>query len=128
MRIARAGEESSQRSKGKSQKAKLRAAEGRHGGEVALAVLLVQVPERGLERRLLIDLLRGLERWLLRGLEQALLRGLGQGLERWLLRGLDRVLFLALLPVLCERRFRIPQNHRFRIPHPGGKESGLWMS
>jgi len=39
--------------------------------------LLVQVPERGLGRRLLIDLLRGLEHTLLQGLEQALLQALG---------------------------------------------------
>jgi hypothetical protein len=38
--------------------------------EVALAVLLVQVPERGLERRLLVGLLRELERALLQGLLQ----------------------------------------------------------
>ena len=58
MRIAGAGEESSQRSKGKSQKARLRKAEGRHDGKLRW-VLLVQVPERGLERLLLSDLLRG---------------------------------------------------------------------
>jgi hypothetical protein len=52
--------------------------------------LLVQVPERGLGRPLLIGLLQGLEHALLRGLLQVLLRALGRGLERWLLRGLNR--------------------------------------
>jgi hypothetical protein len=33
------------------------AGEGTHGGEVAPVVLLVQVPERGLVRLLLVDLL-----------------------------------------------------------------------
>jgi len=63
------------KSKGKSQRPRGKTAGDRRQArrEVALVVLLVQVAERGLERLLLIDLLRGLE--------QVLLRALGQGRE-----------------------------------------------
>jgi len=67
----------------------------------------LQVPERGLERLLLVDLLQGLEQALLQGLEQVLLRGLGQGLEQWLLRGLGRVLFRTLLQRQEQVLFRV---------------------
>jgi hypothetical protein len=70
--------------------------------EQRLGVVLLQVPERGQERLLLVGLLQGLEQALLQGLEQALLRVLGQGLERWLLQDLGRVLFWVLLQRLDE--------------------------
>jgi hypothetical protein len=59
-KAGREAAESSQRSKGKSQEARLRAGEGRRGGKLRW-VLLVQVPKRGLERLLFIGLLQGLE-------------------------------------------------------------------
>ena len=58
--------------------------------------MLVQVPLRGLEQWLLIDLLRALERALLQGLEQALLRAVSTDLEFPRITGLE-------FPTLVER-------------------------
>jgi putative addiction module component (TIGR02574 family) len=37
-------------------------------------------------------------------------------------RGQRKAVPAAKAMASCKHRLRIPQNHRFRIPHPGGKE------
>ena len=82
-------------------------------------VLLVQVPVRGLERRLLVDLLHEAEQAPLRRLSRdegrVLLQALGRGLARLLVRGQERRLSRDEDRALFRAQIQHPEQALFRF-------------